>query len=130
MSGKRLGIIIGIGAVNYAIRFAVGGLLFMGLQLNPEGIAFGSVVTLTAFIAAYILLRYAVKSASRGEALGIAAVWMLIALVLDAITAQPIVGVTAGYLFSEPQVWTRLFAIIAAALLVRPRRPVPTPAAQ
>ena len=103
------------GIANYLIRFVVGGVLFMGVKLNPEGFAFGFLLTATALVTAYCLLKFVIKPQSLGEGMAIALVWAGIALVLDILTAEPVVGVSASYLLTQPQAWTRLLAIVAVA---------------
>lgn len=113
----RITKILGIGLLNYLIRFAVGGVLMMGVKMDPEGLAFGVILTVVAFLAAIGLLRFVIKPATLKEALTVAVSWVIIALILDILTAQPIVKVPASYLLSELQTWTRLAAILLAAPL-------------
>jgi hypothetical protein len=103
------------GILNFLARFIVGGVLFMGLKMNPTGWAFNIILTIAALAAAYLLLRFAMKPVNLTEALTIAAVWAVIALALDAITAQPIVGVPAAFLLSQVGTWTRSLVILVAA---------------
>ncbi len=110
----RIAKIVGFGLVNYAVRFAVGGLLYKVVAMNPLGFGYGFLLTLTAFVASFIFLRFVIKPITLNEALFIAGVWVVMALVLDIVTAQPIVGVTPSYLLQELQTWTRLLAVLAA----------------
>jgi short subunit fatty acids transporter len=107
--------LIGFGIVNYAIRFAVGGFLFLGLKMNPTGFLYGFLLTLTAFVVAYLLMRFFLKPKSKKEAFLAAGMWILIAFALDAATAEPIVRVPVESLFREPQTWTRALVILLAA---------------
>ena len=107
--------LIGIGLVNYLIRFGVAGVLFQGLKVNPEGAFFGVTITLVALVVAYLLLRFVMRPATIAEALRVAVVWVLLALVLDVITGITLLKLPLGYYFSEWQTWTRLAAILAVA---------------
>ncbi len=112
--------ILGFGLVNYVVRFAVGGALFTGMKMNPEGFWFGFILTAVAFVSTLVFLKYAVKPGSIKEGFGIVFVWFIITLGLDALTAEPIVQVDVNYLFSELQVWTRsLVMFVAIPLAVR-----------
>lgn len=104
------------GIVNFIARFAVGGVLYKG-GMDPVGFLYGALLTLTALIVAYVLARFVMKPATQKEAWKIGIVWVLIALVLDMVTAEPIVGVTVGLLLSELQTWTRLAAIVVGVML-------------
>lgn len=107
--------VIGCGLLAFVARFMVGGILFQGVKMNPQSFAFGFLVSMTALVAAYVLLKLVIKPQTTKEALGIAMVWMVIALLLDVVTARPIVGVTATYLLPEIQTWTRLLVILLIA---------------
>ncbi|TSC71740.1 MAG: hypothetical protein G01um101438_942 [Parcubacteria group bacterium Gr01-1014_38] len=120
--------VIGFGILNFVGRFLVGGILFAGLKINPETFVFGATLTVTAFLLAYGLLRFVMRPPTRAAAVKIAFVWILIAALFDAMTAGPIVNVSAAYLFSEVQTWTRLLAILVAALLLpKPRQGMSAP---
>ncbi len=106
-----------VGLLNFFLRFLVGGVLLLGAKLNPTSLLFGFLLTLTALVVAVLLLRFVVKPTSLREALAVSVVWVGIALLLDVVTAEPIVKVSVPYLFSEPQTWTRLAAIVVAAPL-------------
>ncbi len=108
--------LVGFGILNYAVRFAVGGLLYKAVEMDPLGFWYGFLLTLTALIASFIFLRFVIKPANLGEAMFAAGVWVVIALALDIITAEPIVGVTPVYLLQETQTWTRLIAVFLAGL--------------
>jgi len=114
---------LGWGFVNYLVRFFVGGVLFMGIKMNPEGFTYGFLLTATAAVTAYCLLRFIVKPHSLKEAIKISLAWATLALILDITTAQPIIGIDASYLLSEVQTWTRLLAIIAVAPFVIQKDP-------
>lgn len=115
MGGRRAVAIVGLGLVNFLARFLAGGVLFLGVKLDPTGLAFGFSMTITALLAAYLLLRLVVRPRTVREAVGIGVIWAVLALVLDVATAEPIVGVTVSYLLSELQTWTRLAVIVAVA---------------
>ncbi len=108
--------ILGFGLVNFILRFIVGGVLYMGIKMDPMGFGYGFLMTLTAGVVAYVLLKFVMKPVTTTEALKIAFVWIIIALVIDVLTAEPIVKVSVSSLFSELQTWTRL----AVMLLVAP----------
>lgn len=110
--------VVGVGVVNFLARFFVGGMLLLGLKMNPESFVFGFILTVTAFAVAFLLLRFVMKPNTRAAAVKIALVWMVLALLLDVVTAVPIVQVSVSYLLSEVQTWTRLFAILLAAFLL------------
>lgn len=103
------------GLINYAIRFFVAGYLYMGAGMNPVGFNYGLILTLLATVLAFVLLKYLVKPNSTNEAVKIALVWIVMALILDIITAEPIVHVTISSLFTELQTWTRLLVILIVA---------------
>ena len=106
---------IGYGIVNFLIRFIIGGILFMGVKMNPITPPYGIILTLVALITAYVLLRYVMKPSSVNEAITIAVIWIIIALVLDVITAKPIVKVEVSTLLREWQTWTRLLVMLVVA---------------
>ena len=106
--------ILGVGLVNFVVRFAVGGALFMGMEMNPESFMFGFILTVVAFVTTCVFLKYVMKPTSMNEAFSIVAVWFVLTLVLDALTAKPVVQVDVGYLFSQIQVWTRSLVMFAA----------------
>lgn len=110
--------VIGVGVVNFLARFFVGGMLLLGLKMNPETFVFGFILTVTALVVAFLLLRFVMKPNTRASAVKIALVWTVLALLLDMVTAEPVVKVFVPYLLSEVQTWTRLFAILLAAFLV------------
>lgn len=110
--------VVGIGVVNFLARFFVGGVLLLGLKMNPETFVFGFILTVTAFVVAFLLLRFVMKPNTRTAAVKIALVWMALALLLDVVTAVPVVQVSVSYLLSGVQTWTRLFAILLAALFL------------
>lgn len=89
----------------------------MGLKIDPQSFMFGATLTVAALIIAYVLLRLVMKPASRRQAVKIAMIWAMIALVLDILTAKPIVMVPVAVLLSQVQAWTRLLAIVVAACL-------------
>ncbi|TSC64668.1 MAG: hypothetical protein G01um1014106_19 [Parcubacteria group bacterium Gr01-1014_106] len=66
--------IVGFGILNFIGRFIVGGILFMGLKMDPEGFLFGAILTITAFVLAYILLRYIMPPSTLAAAVQIAIV--------------------------------------------------------
>ncbi len=107
--------ILGFGLVNFIIRFIVGGILYMGIKMDPIGFWYGFLMTVTAGVVAYILLKSVMKPQTTGEALKIAFVWIIIALIIDVLTAEPIVKVSVSSLFSELQTWTRLAVILLIA---------------
>jgi glucan phosphoethanolaminetransferase (alkaline phosphatase superfamily) len=113
--------LIGFGLVNYLIRFIIGAILFQGVKMNPEGFAFGFILTAVALVAAYILMRFVMKPRSMGEALTIALVWIAIAFAIDIISAGAILKITIGHYLSEPQFWTRLLAILVVVPFVLKR---------
>jgi len=113
--------LIGFGLVNYLIRFIIGGILFQGVKMNPEGLAFGFIMTAVALVAAYLLMRFVMKPRTMGEALTIALAWIVIAFVIDILSARPLLKITIGYYLSEPQFWTRLLAILIVAPFVMKR---------
>jgi|SRR3989344_1828450 len=113
--------LISFGLVNYLIRFVIGGILFQGVKMNPEGFAYGLILTIVALVAAYLLMRFVMKPRSVGEALTIALVWIAIAFVIDILSAGPLLKITIGYYLSEPQFWTRLLAILIVAPFVMKR---------
>ena len=115
MNSKRIFKIIGFGVLAFLARFIVGGILFQGIKINPLGFWFGFLVTVTALIVAYVLLRFVMKPQSAKEAVFIAIVWVVMALFLDVVTAKPIVGVSISFLLSQIQVWTRLLVIVLVA---------------
>jgi hypothetical protein len=115
MSARTMAKIVGFGVLNFLGRFLVGGILFRGIKMDPNGFAFGVLLTLTALIVTYVLLRFVMKPASIKEAVSISIVWVSTALLLDVLTAQIVVGVSVAYLLSELQTWTRLLAIVAVA---------------
>src|SRR3989344_5866351 len=115
MNTRRTVKVIGFGLINFIARFIVGGILLLGVKMNPTGLGFGSLITVVALVIAYVLLKFVMKPRTIKEALGIAGVWVVMALVLDMVTAEPIVGVTVPYLFSELQTWTRLVVILIVA---------------
>jgi hypothetical protein len=118
--------IILFGIIAFAIRFAVGGALYMGAKINPQGFWYGVILSFVAFLATLIFLRFVIKPKSLREALGIAVLWTIFAIILDIASAGPILHVPIRYLFSEIQVWTRLIAIIIAAFFAvrKPTLPV------
>ena len=115
MDTKRIVKIIGFGVLAFLTRFLVGGILFQGIKMNPLGFWFGFLITVTALIVAYVLLRFVMKPQSVKEAVFIAIVWVVIALFLDIVTAKPIVGVSVSFLLSQIQAWTRLLVIVLVA---------------
>ena len=112
---KNVKLIVGVGLANYLIRFAVAGVLLRGVGVDPTGVAFGALVTIVALLAAYVLLKFVMKPASRADAFRIALVWVVIALILDAITGVTLLKLPLGYYFSEWQTWTRLIVILLVA---------------
>jgi|SRR3989344_897649 len=117
MNQGRILKIIGFGVLNFLVRFLVGGILFQAIKMDPLGFWFGFLLTATALIVSYLLLRFVVKPQSVKEAVIIALVWIVIALFFDIITAKPIVGVSVFFLFSQIQAWARLLVILAVAPL-------------
>jgi hypothetical protein len=115
VSLRRAAAIVGFGLINYLARFIVGGVLFMGLRMDPASFAFGFILTATAALAAYVLLKFVMKPGTVRQALIIAAVWAAMALILDILTAEPVVQVTVSYLLAQPQTWTRLIVILLVA---------------
>ena len=106
--------IILFGFINYIVRFAVGGFLFMGIKMNPIGFWYGSLLTLTALISTLIFLKFIIKPKTSKSAAKTIIIWILIALALDIVTAEPIVHVNISYLLSEIQTWTRLLIMFLA----------------
>jgi len=104
--------IITFGLAGYFVRFAVGGILYLGVKMDPIGFWYGASLTAVALVASYLLLKFVIKPANAGEAFLVAAIWVAIAFALDMITAQPVVHVSALYMLGEPQFWTRLAAIL------------------
>ncbi|HYE22734.1 MAG TPA: hypothetical protein VD998_04050 [Verrucomicrobiae bacterium] len=108
--------ILGFGLINYIVRFAVGGALFMGAKMNPTGFWYGFILTAVAFVVSLLLLKFVMKPSSLSESLRVAFIWVIMCLALDAATAKPIVQVDLGFLFTEIQTWTRSLIILVAAL--------------
>jgi len=104
--------IITFGVVNYLIRFAIGGMLYLGAGINPVGLGYGTTLTAVALISSYLFLRFVIKPRSMAEAFEIAAIWVAIAFILDVVTAQPIVHVSILYMLGEWQFWTRLAIMV------------------
>ena len=114
--------IIGFGILNFIIRFAIGGFLFLGIKIDPVGFLYGFLLTLTAFTSSYLLLRFAIKPVKLKEALIISVIWAFMALVFDIATAEPIVRIPISSLFGEIQTWTRLSVIILAAFFATSKK--------
>lgn len=87
----------------------------MGIKMDPMGFGYALLLTLTALVVAYVLLKFAMKPQSSSQALNIAFVWVIMALVIDVLTAEPIVKVSINTLFGELQTWTRLAVILLIA---------------
>ena len=113
----RKGKLVGLGLLNYLIRFLIAGALFQGVGMDPVGIPFGVIITLVSFVAAFLLLRFLVKPNSQREAWKAGLVWVVLALLLDAITGMTLLKLPLVAYFSEWQVWTRAVAILVAAFL-------------
>ena len=107
---------IALGFANFLLRFIVGGLLYEGMRMDAEGLIFGFLITLTSFSASYLLFKRFIKPNNRKYAVQVSITWILIALMLDILTAGPILHIPATYLLSQPQVWIRLAAIPLAAI--------------
>ncbi len=113
--------IILFGLINYFLRFALGGFLYMGTNMNPIGFWYGFSLTTASFIFTLIFLKFVIKPETTKNAIGIIFTWILIALVLDIISAGPVVHIEIGYLLSEIQTWTRLFVMFLAIPLTQKR---------
>ncbi len=107
------------GLINYAIRFAIGGFLYMGIAMNPVGFWYGFSMTLTSLILTIIFLKFVIKPETRKNAASTITIWILIALILDIVTARPIIHIDISYLLSEIQTWTRLFVMFLAVLFIK-----------
>lgn len=107
--------IILLGVINFVIRFGVAGFLLMGVQMDPVGCWFGFLLTLIPLVVSFVFLKYLIKPASLKEALSVALLWVVIAILLDMITAKPIVHVDIPSLFRELQFWTRVIIILVIA---------------
>lgn len=104
-----------LGIICFAIRFAFGGFLMMGVGIDPTSILFGLSLTLMAFVIAFLLLKFVMKPTTIKEALMIAGIWVAIVLILDTILEPIVVGITISEVFGEIQTWTRAFIILLAA---------------
>ena len=115
MNGKAAAKILGLGLAVYVVRFALGGILYIQVGINPTTFMYGFWLTVAAGVMAYLLLKFAVKPTSTKEALTVAFVWVILALVIDMITAKPVINVPISYLFAEIQTWARVGIMLLVA---------------
>lgn len=122
-SGRWFAKAFALGLLNFAPRFAVGGFLWYGAKLNPEGFAYGATLTVTAFLIALCFMKFLMQPRTMSEALIAGILWAGIGLALDAILLGVVFqAVTIPYLFRELQTWTRAAAVVAAAVVAVKRK--------
>jgi hypothetical protein len=118
LSGRWFAKAFAVGLLNFLARFMVGGALWYGVKLNPEGFAYGMLLTITALIFAVLFMRFLMKPRTLNDALLIGCLWAGFALLLDVLTLGIVFNlVTVPYLLSEAQTWTRAAAVVAAAFV-------------